>query len=156
MNREEKENDYLMEKRELGELFDSSYDLNVNLWRGQKLEERGSPALYPILKSFKLSNGRLRRPDIRTYYKNGEQWIDSTSGGVSLFDVLGVPNKKWDYYRLPAGSKIPYGLAITKDQFNATHQATHYSIKAKWDMPLTKFLMLLDELAAQLVPENVQ
>lgn len=153
---EKKENEYLIEKRELGELFDSDYDLNINLWRGQKPNERGNPLLYPILKTFKLSNGRTRKPDIKTYPKNGELWIDSNSGGVSLFDVLGVPNRKWDYYRLPAGAKIPDGLAITKDQFNQVHQATHYSIKAKWDMPLTRFLMLLDELAAQLVVENGQ
>ena len=71
-----------------------------------------------------------------------------------MLDVLGVQNKRWDYYKLPAGAIIPHGLAITKDQYNKAHKATHYSIKAKWDMPLTKFLCLLDELAAELVTEN--
>ena len=85
---EEKESEYLIKKRELCELFDSKYDLNVNLWRGQKPSERGNPIFYPILKSFKLSNGRVRKEDIKTYTRNGETWIDSSSGGVSLFDVL--------------------------------------------------------------------
>ena len=154
MPTKEKENDYLIHKRELGELFDSKYALNINLWRGQKAEDKSNPPLYPILKSFKLSNGRVRKKDIRTYTKNGELWIDCKSGGVSLFDVLGVPNKKWEYYKLPAGAIIPFGLVITKDEFNDLHRATHYSIRANWDMPLTKFLMLLVELAAQLIFEK--
>ena len=154
MPTKEKEIDDLIHKRELGELFDSKYALNINLWRGQKAEDKSNPPLYPILKSFKLSNGRVRKKDIRTYTKNGESWIDCKSGGVSLFDVLGVPNKKWEYYKLPAGVRIPFGLVITKDEFNDLHRATHYSIRANWDMPLTKFLMLLDELAAQLIFEK--
>lgn len=147
----EKESDYLIRKRELSELFDSTFDLNVNLWRGQKTQDKGMPVLYPILKSFQLSNGRTRTPDIRTYIKNDEPWIDSKSGGISLFDVHGVPNKRWDYFLLPAGTKVPHGLAITKDAFNTVHQATHYSIKAMWDMPLKNFLMLLDQLSTHLI-----
>lgn len=52
------EDEYFIHKREIGELFDSSHDLDVNLWRGQKTSERGQPITYPILKSFLLSNGR--------------------------------------------------------------------------------------------------
>ena len=142
-----------LSKRKLGELFDSEYPLEINLWRGQKPEESGQPILYPILKSFLLSNGKTRDPDIRTYKKNGEQWIDSKSGGVSLFDKLGVPNKKWLYYRLSIGTDVPKGLYVTKDGFNRKHKSYHYSIKAAWDMPLKKFLMLLDELAVNLIAE---
>jgi len=114
----------------------------------------GQPILYPILKSFLLSNGKTRDPDIVTYKKNGEQWIDSKSGGVSLFDRLGVPNKKWLYYRLGIGGNIPHGLYIIKDRFNKRHDSFHYSIKAGWDMPLIRFLMLLDELAVNLIAET--
>ena len=146
--------DLYLEKRKLGELFDSSYDLEINLWRGQKPEETGQPILYPILKSFLLSNGKTRDPDIETYRKNGELWIDSKSGGISLFDRLGVPNKKWLYYRLGVGMKIPHGLYIVKDSFNRHHNSFHYSIKAGWDMPLTKFLILLDKLAVDLFSEE--
>ena len=142
-----------LEKKKLGELFDSSYNLEINLWRGQKPEETGNPALYPILKSFLLSNGKTRDPDIKTYHKGGELWVDSKSGGISLFDKLGVPNKKWFYYRLDIGTKIPHGLYIVKDSYNKRHKSFHYSIKASWDMPLKKFLMLLDELAVNLISE---
>lgn len=147
------EEDLYLEKRKLGELFDSSYPLSINLWRGQKPEDTGKPVLYPILKSFLLSNGNIRDPDIRTYKRNGEVWIDSKSGGVSLFDKLGIPNKKWMYYRLSSKTKIPNGLYIVKDSFNKKHEAYHYSIKAGWDMPLKKFLMLLDELSVDLIFE---
>lgn len=145
--------DLYLNKRKLGELFDSSFPLEINLWRGQKPEETENPILYPILKSFLLSNGIMRDPDIKTYQKGGELWIDSKSGGVSLFDKLGVPNKKWLYYRLSAGIKIPHGLYIIKDNFNKRHESFHYSIKASWDMPLKKFLMLLDSLAVNLISE---
>lgn len=147
------DNELYLSKAKLGELFDSSYPLEVNLWRGQKPSDAGQPILYPILKSFLLSNGKTRDPDIATYSKNGELWIDSRSGGVSLFDKFNVPNKKWLYYRLSSGTKIPPGLYIVKDNFNRFHEAFHYSVKASWDMPLKKFLMLLDELALNLIAE---
>lgn len=154
MKEEDKtEDEYFIQKRELGELFDSSYVLDVNLWRGQKPGERGNPICYPILKSFLLSNGRTREPDILTYDVHGELWVKATSGGVSLFDVLGVPVRRWDYYRLEAGTPIPVGLVITRDSFNKRFEATHYSVRPNWDMPLKKFLMLLDELAAKFVKE---
>lgn len=34
------EKEFFIKKRELGELFDSTYSLDVNLWRGQKTEQR--------------------------------------------------------------------------------------------------------------------
>ena len=154
MKQEDKsESEFFIKKRELGELFDSNFDLDVNLWRGQKPAERGSPPLYPILKSFLLSNGQTRGTDISTYPKNGESWVDSESGGVSLFDVLGVPASRWDYYRLPVGINIPVGLVITKDSYNKKYKSTHYSIRPNWDMPLKKFVGLLDELTKELIAE---
>lgn len=132
---------------------DGLYTLEINLWRGQKQEESGQPILYPILNPFSLSNGKKRDPDIRTYKKNGAQWIDSKSGGVPLFDKLGVPNKKWLYYRLNIGTNMPKGLFITKDGLNRKHKSYHYSIKLAWDMPLKKFLMLLDKLSVNFITE---
>ena len=152
-NADEKEDSYFINKRALGELFDSKFPLNLHLWRGQKPAEKGNPVLYPTLKAFLLSNGKRREPDIDTYEKNGTTWVKATSGGVSLFDALGVPNSKWKYYRLPAGTDIPHGLVITKDSFNPRHNATHYSLRPNWDMPLKKFLMLLDQVATKLVAE---
>lgn len=77
------DDDLYLIKRKLGELFDSAYPFEVNLWRGQKPAESGQPILYPILKSFLLSNGKTRDPDIATYSKSGELWVDSRSGPMS-------------------------------------------------------------------------
>ena len=86
-NKNKKEDDLYLRKAELGELFDTTCALDVNLWRGQKPKECESPILYPILKAFKLSNGKTRPADIKTYMKSNELWISSKGGGVSLFDA---------------------------------------------------------------------
>jgi hypothetical protein len=106
---EEKENMYFVEKRALGELFDSKYDLNVNLSRGRN-PNNDDPVLYPILKSFLLSNGRVRDEDIKTYEKGGERWVKCRSGGISLFDALGFPVNSWDYFML-ALTKLRFVVA---------------------------------------------
>lgn len=149
MKEEEKEDSYFVEKRQLGELFDSKFDLNVNLFRGNNPNNK-DPVLYPILKSFLLSNGKIRKPDIKTYQKNGEQWIKATSGGISLFDAKGYPVQSWQYYLLSIKTKIPFGLVITKDEFHPKFKCYHYTIRPNWDMPVTKFCMLLDALTEQL------
>lgn len=144
--KEEKEDKYFVEKRELGELFDSAFDLNVNLFRGRN-PNKDDPVLYPILKSFLLSDGRVRNEDIKTYDKNGEKWVDCKSGGISLFDALGFPVKSWDYFVLSIEkTKIPFGLVITKDDWHKKFKCYHYTIRPNWDMPVTKFCVLLDDL----------
>ena len=151
MTEEEKEDSYFVEKRALGELFDSKYDLNVNLFRG-KNPNNDDPILYPILKSFLLSNGRVREEDIKTYRKSGELWVKCKTGGISLFDAVGCPVKSWDYFMLSLNkTKIPRGLVITKDGWHKRFKCYHYTIRPNWDMSVTKFCILLDQLAAQLV-----
>jgi len=110
------EDEYFLKKRELGELFDSKFDSNVNLWRGRN-PKSNDPILYPILKSFHLSNGNLRPEDIKTYRRSGELWVKAKTGGISLFNRSGVPSKYWEYYKLLAGTTIPHGLVITKDKY---------------------------------------
>ncbi|WP_299587150.1 hypothetical protein [uncultured Microbulbifer sp.] len=147
MKEDEKEDQFFVDKRELGELFDSSFDLNVNLFRGRN-PNNSDPILYPILKSFLLSNGRVRNEDIKTYRKGGELWVDCKSGGISLFDAKGCPVKSWEYFLLSFdNAKIPKGLVITKDDWHKRFKCFHYTIRPNWDMPVTKFCMLLDNLA---------
>lgn len=147
--KEEKEDEFLIEKRELGELFDSKYDLDVNLFRGRN-PHNDDPILYPILKSFLLSNGNIRKPDIKTYTKGGELWVNSKSGGISLFDAKGYPVKSWEFYLLASKIKMPYGLVITKDDWHKKFKCYHYTIRPNWDMTVTKFCRLLDELTKSL------
>ncbi len=148
-NLDDKEDEYFVEKRALGELFDSKFDLNINLFRGRN-PNNNDPILYPVLKSFLMSNGRVREEDIKTYRKGGELWVSCKSGGISLFDKKGAPVKSWEYYILSIGSKLPKGLVITKDEFNKRFKSTHYTIRPHWDMPVTKYCILLDQLAEQL------
>lgn len=151
MKNDEKEDEYFVEKRALGELFDSQYDLNVNLFRGRN-PNNSNPIFFPILKSFLLSEGRVRDVDIKTFTKNGELWVDCKTGGISLFDALGFPVKSWEYFKLSFDmAKIPKGLVITKDSWHKKFKCFHYTIRPNWDMPVTKFCVLLDELATYLV-----
>ncbi len=151
MKEEEQEDSYFVEKREIGELFDSKYDLNVNLFRGRN-PNNDDPILYPILKSFLLSNGRVRNEDIETYPKGGELWVKCKTGGISLFDAEGFPVKSWEYFMLNFNkTKIPRGLVITKDDWHKKFKCYHYTIRPNWDMPVSKFCMLLDQLITQLV-----
>lgn len=152
----EKDGDLFIKKRELGTLFDSKNPLKTPLYRGQHPDRRGDPVLYPILKSFLKSNGQERPADIKTYEKNGEIWVDAKSGGVSLFDMVGLPMKGWDYYRIDVTGNIPIGLVITKDREYRAYkpkfgevQPSHYTIHPCWNMPLKQFLMLLDNLTKQ-------
>jgi len=73
-----KEDKFYIEKRALGELFDSNFDLNINLYRCDNPHNEDS-IFYPILKSFLMSNGRVRDEDIQTYSKNGGLWVNSTT-----------------------------------------------------------------------------
>jgi hypothetical protein len=146
----EQESESYIQKRKLNALFDYETPFNTTIYRGQKPQDRGKPLLYPILKAFKLSNGRNRDPDIITYQKNGENWVDSSKGGISLFDILGMPVSSWDYYKLDSTTKIPRDLVITRDAEKIGNNPVHYSIRPHWDMPLSKFCLLLDDLASQL------
>ena len=65
----EQESEFYIQKRKLNALFDYETPLDTAIYRGQKPQDRGKPLLYPILKAFKLSNGRNRDPDIITYQK---------------------------------------------------------------------------------------
>ncbi len=152
VDNKEKEDEYFVNKRELGELFDSKFDLNVNLWRGRNPHNNDS-IFYPILKSFRLSNGNLRPEDIKTFNRDGGLWVRAKTGGISLFDRSGIPSKRWEYYKLLAGTTIPIGLVITKDDYKESFKATHYTIRPNWDMPVEKFCILLDKFATKLVKE---
>jgi hypothetical protein len=102
-----------------------------------------------------FKSGQERPADIKTYTKNGVLWVDAVSGGVSLFDMFGIPMKSWDYYKIEINGKIPAGLVITKDREYRAYKPklgetppSHYTIHPNWDMPLTQFL-LLDNLVTQ-------
>ncbi len=135
--------DILLAQGELERYYDGAVPLN--LWRG--LNARRNEHLFGIVETpFKMSNGRIRRPDATI--EGGWVRIRSAPRGISTFDKFGVPSgKDWVYYKIPQGTPLPAGLAIVKDSYNEQMQATHYTIAPAYDMPLTVFTRLLNEFA---------
>lgn len=126
-------------------------DISLTLWRAINKAEasKNINPLYPDLIERTLPNGRLRLPDVATYLKNGIAYVKSEeSRGTSLSDIYGLfGDKNWDYVVIPAGTIIPKELVITKDHYIPKKSSWHYSISPNFDMPVTRFLRALDQLA---------
>ena len=88
------------------------------------------------------------------YQENGVVKVKHSPRGISTFDKSGIPRgKDWVYYRIPAGTELPIGLAIVKDSYNRDLEATHYTIAPASDMSLMKFKRLLNRLAREAIKE---
>jgi hypothetical protein len=82
------------------------------------------------------------------YVVQGCRTIKGDHRGLSLFDKTN-PRLPFVWFRLPKGSKIPPGIAVTRDA-DVEHDelaAIHYTVAPKDDMPLSLFLQHLKELA---------
>lgn len=83
--------------------------------------------------------------DASGYVVKGCRAVDKSvrHRGVSVFDAT-RSFKGFTWYRIPAGTPIPPGLAVTKDEdFRKNGEAIHYTIAPKDDMPLSLFLQHL-------------
>ncbi|WP_201777739.1 hypothetical protein [Thalassomonas actiniarum] len=69
--------------------------------------------------------GAPRKADIRI--KDGRVYVRHRPRGVSTFDRPNTFRGHWQYYKLPAGTILPKGLAIVKDSYNPVFNATHYT-----------------------------
>lgn len=127
----------------------------VHLWRA--LNRKKNHAIFELIEQpFILGNGRPRPADINVIQRHGEKWVTirQRPRGLSTFDQPGVPSgNDWSYYRIPAGTPLPFGLAIVRDEFNTRFGATHYTIAPAMDMPLSRFKRLLNELASSAIKE---
>ncbi len=123
----------------------------INLWRGLNIKRNAG--LFDLIQTpFKMSNGRIRKPDITI--ENGWVKIKHWPRGISTFDQPGVPKgKDWVHYKIPAGTKIPKGLAIVKDSYNDSVKATHYTIAPAHDMPISAFKSLLNKFSDSIMKE---
>lgn len=121
----------------------------VNLWRAKRIKDQGP--IFGLIEEDKiLSNGQIRPSDITITVENGIRWVSCrlSPRGISTFDKPNVfKGSSWGYYKIPKGTKLPSGLAIIKDKFNSRMGATHYTLAPAFNMPLTKFKFLLDQLA---------
>ena len=131
-----------------GEIDKYYEEAPVTLWRAKK--KNGNGSIFELIEKDKmLSNGRPRPSDVRIESRNGMGWVycKPVPRGISTFDKSNIFKGKWEYYKIPQGTKLPLGLAIVKDKFNPRLKATHYTIAPARDMPLDYFKQLLNELA---------
>jgi hypothetical protein len=145
--------DLLVGKNQIDKIFEKSAP--VNLWRALNVNTSKHPFDF-VEQPFILSNGRPRQADITIEVFRGQEWvrIKERPRGLSTFDRPGIASgKNWQYYKIPKGTRLPYGLAIVRDEYNTYFDANHYTIAPAFDMPLVRFKLLLNQLAEALVKE---
>lgn len=110
----------------------------IDLWRlGTKNSPRlDKPRVPP----------RAGSVDIKTYDRGGEIWVKAGTGGISTFDKINLRLNGEHWWRIPSGTQIPLGLKVTKNHTDRTLGITHYRIEPRNDMPLSRFVSLLQNL----------
>ncbi|MCE2030134.1 hypothetical protein [Sessilibacter corallicola] len=85
--------------------------------------------------------------DIELYKKDGVDYVSKDTGGISTFNRANS-NFGAFWWKIPKGTKIPEGLRVSKDfNTNPSQKPTHYTIRPLVDMPLSRYISLLEELA---------
>jgi hypothetical protein len=138
--------DILIEAHLLDRYFEGY--VPVDLWRAYNIVKGTNPFDF-VEKATVLSNGRVRPADITIGEVNSRKWVfvKDRPRGLSTFDKPGLPpGKDWRYLKIPAGTLLPEGLTIVRDERNERWEATHYTIAPAHDMPLAQFKALLERL----------
>lgn len=87
---------------------------------------------------------------MRVYKKNDIDFVDSKSGGLSLFNYR---NPKFGtlWWKLPAKSKMPQGLHVSLDDGGSLGK-NHFTIRPLYGMPVTQYLEKLNQLDSMAIP----
>jgi hypothetical protein len=146
-------------------IFNSNRDLGLFLWRATRTDSNIANPLFPDFHPREIRPGQFREPDVTiksvsgvdhifpVVHKSGPNSIWKAQG-TSLFNEENTfPGKKWEYFEIPKGTKIPNGILIIKDDYNSRFKATHYSIVPDYVMSVKSFKRLLEQL---LVNINIQ
>ena len=144
----------LIDAGDVDKYFDDK--VPVNLWRAKNLSNKNS-IFSMVEQKIVRNNGKVRPADITIYKKNNIDWVSvkDRPRGISTFDKPNVFKRgRWEYYKIPAGTEIPNGLAIIEDGYNIALGAKHYTIAPAYDMPLSQFKQLLNILAQILIKET--
>lgn len=142
--------DVLIEAGEIDRYFED--EVPVNLWRARK-QKSPVPLFGLIEEEVQRPRGAPRPADISIEPVRGVNWVrvKKWPRGISTFDKPDVFKRgSWEYYKIPAGTKLPEGLVIVRDHWNNALKATHYTIAPAHDMPLKRFKDLLNSLASSL------
>ena len=75
--------------------------------------------------------------DVTVFRRDGVDWVQARSGGVSTFATPGIGNLWWE---LPAGFEYPDDLIVVNDH------GGHFSWEPQIDLPLTDFVALLKSI----------
>lgn len=98
---------------------------------------------------FRLGNttsarlAHVRDKDIKTTQINGVIMVIADGRGISVFDKVGIlasPMSGWAW-RFRPNTTFPIGLKLVQDK------AHHYHIAPTHNMPMSKYIGLLEELA---------
>ena len=120
----------------------------INLWRAHNLSRRNA-GVFDLIEEPHHRPGGVRPADITIE----EGWVKVRyfPRGISTFDKPNVSKRgRWEYYKLPEGTRLPRGLVVVRDRFNCALDATHCTIAPAHDMRLTQFKALLNRLAIQI------
>jgi len=143
--------DIFIERGEIEDLWKGTTP-PLNLWRALHDGDPRANVLYPDLEQRVLPNGRIRDADVELFTLDGVSHVRAVPrAGTSTMDAPGMFGAKgWQYLVIPAGTVIPPGLVISRDHVMHIRGKTcrHYSISPNYSMPLTQYLLLLDQLAA--------
>ena len=94
----------------------------------------------------------LRNAD--QYIVKGCRTMSGEHRGVSVFDKKNAALKNFDWFKIPAGTDIPEGLAVTRDaSYTVSAKPIHYTLAPKDDMTLSLFLQQLRSMAAKAVQD---
>ena len=122
----------------------------LELWRAQK----NTDFKLDIMVLEPHPGNETRLPDIKVVERDNQKFVlgcrcvKGDFRGVSTFDmrVTWFGSRTTKHFVIPANTKIPLGIAVTKDHKNA-QGAYHYTIAPKDDMPLSLFLQNLKVLS---------
>jgi len=88
--------------------------------------------------------------DVITYEKSGVVYVRANGNGFSTFDHLtsGMKRQSKNVWKIKKGATIPTGLKIVHDR--TPTKKGHYMISPDKEMPLMKYLGLLQELGSDM------
>lgn len=94
----------------------------------------------------------LRHAD--QYIVKGCRTMSGEHRGVSVFDKKNTALKNFDWFKIPADTVIPEGLAVTRDaSYTFSAKPIHYTVAPKDDMTLSLFLQQLRSMANKAVQD---
>ncbi len=88
--------------------------------------------------------------DVPVYEKNGIAYVRANGNGFSTFDHItsGMKRQGKNVWKIKKGIVVPQGLKIVHDR--TPSKKGHFMIAPERDMPLMKYLGLLQELGSDM------